>query len=69
MQPEIDLGPVTLKTFGIMFSLGFLGAAAVVWRRFKELGKPVDWTYEIIFAALIGGIVGARVYYMTQHWS
>src|SRR5436305_2042928 len=25
--------------------------------------------YEIIFAGLIGGIVGAWVYYMTQHWS
>ena len=68
MQPEIDLGPLTLKTFGIMFSLGFLGAAAVCWRRFKELGKPVDWAYEIIFASLIGGVVGARLYYMTQHW-
>jgi phosphatidylglycerol---prolipoprotein diacylglyceryl transferase len=68
VQPEIDLGPLTLKTFGIMFSLGFLGAAAVCWRRFRELGKPGDWAYEIIFAALVGGIVGARIYYMTQHW-
>src|SRR4051812_24148430 len=68
MQPELDLGPLTLKTFGIMFSLAFLGAAAVCWRRFRELGKPGDWAYEMTFAALIGGIVGARAYYMTQHW-
>jgi phosphatidylglycerol---prolipoprotein diacylglyceryl transferase len=68
MQPEIDLGPLTLKTFGIMFSLAFLGAAAVCWRRFKELGKPVDWAYEMTFAALVGGIVGARGYYMVQNW-
>jgi phosphatidylglycerol:prolipoprotein diacylglycerol transferase len=69
VQPEIDLGPLTLKTFGIMFSLGFIAAGAVVARRLKELGKPVDWAYEIIFAALIGGLIGARVYYMAQHWS
>jgi phosphatidylglycerol:prolipoprotein diacylglycerol transferase len=68
MQPEIDLGPLTLKTFGIMFALGFLGAAAVCGRRFKELGKPADWAYEMIFAALVGGIVGARGYYMAQNW-
>jgi phosphatidylglycerol:prolipoprotein diacylglycerol transferase len=68
MQPEIDLGPLTLKTFGIMFALGFLGAAAVCGRRFKELGKPVDWAYEMIFAALVGGIVGARGYYLAQNW-
>jgi phosphatidylglycerol---prolipoprotein diacylglyceryl transferase len=69
VQPEIDLGPLTLKTFGIMFSLGFLAAGAVVARRLRELGKPIDWAYEILFAALIGGLVGARVYYMAQHWS
>ena len=69
MQPEIDLGPVALKTFGLMFALGFLAAAAVSGRRFKELGKPVDWAYEMIFAGLVGGIVGARGYYLVQNWS
>lgn len=69
MQPEIHLGPLTIQTFGIMFSLGFIGAGAVVARRLKEIGKPVDWAYEVMFAALIGGLVGARVYYMAQHWS
>jgi phosphatidylglycerol:prolipoprotein diacylglycerol transferase len=69
VQPEIDLGPLTLKTFGIMFALGFLGAGAVCGRRFKELGKPVDWAYEMIFAALVGGIIGARAYYLIQNWS
>ena len=68
MQPEIDLGPLTLKTFGIMFALGFLGAGAVSARRFKELGKPPDWAYEMIFAGLVGGIVGARAYYLVQNW-
>jgi phosphatidylglycerol---prolipoprotein diacylglyceryl transferase len=69
MQPEIHLGPFTLQTFGIMFSLGFIGAGLLVARRLKELGKPVDWAYELIFAALIGGLVGARLYYIVQHWS
>jgi phosphatidylglycerol---prolipoprotein diacylglyceryl transferase len=68
VQPEIDLGPLTLKTFGIMFSLGFLGAGAVCARRFKELGKPADWAYEMVFAGLVGGIVGARGYYLIQNW-
>jgi phosphatidylglycerol---prolipoprotein diacylglyceryl transferase len=68
MQPEIHLGPLTLKTFGIMFALGFLGAAAVCGRRFKELGKPADWAYELIFSGLVGGVVGARAYYLVQNW-
>jgi len=69
MQPEIHLGPLTLKTFGIMFSLGFIAAGAVVAKRLKELGKPADWAYEMIFSSLVGGLVGARVYYMAQNWS
>jgi phosphatidylglycerol---prolipoprotein diacylglyceryl transferase len=69
VQPEIHLGPLELKTFGLMFALGFLAAGAVIARRFEELGKPVDWAYEMTFSALVGGIVGARVYYLAQHWS
>lgn len=63
MIPEI--GPV--KTFGVMFALAFLACGAMAWRRFQELGKSSDWAYEIVFAALIGGLVGARVYYLIQH--
>ena len=47
MQPEIDLGPLTLQTFGICFALAFLASGALVARRLRELGKPVDWAYEI----------------------
>jgi phosphatidylglycerol:prolipoprotein diacylglycerol transferase len=68
VQPEIQLGPLELKTFGMMFALGFLTAGAVVARRFSELGKPVDWAYEMVFAALVGGLVGARLYYVVQNW-
>jgi phosphatidylglycerol---prolipoprotein diacylglyceryl transferase len=68
MQPEIELGPVALQTFGICFAFGFLAAAAGLARRLRELGKPPDWAYEMIFAALIGGLVGSRIDYMLQNW-
>ena len=69
MQPEIDIGPVTLQTFGLMFALGFIVAGAILAKRLDELGKPPDWAYEMVFAALIGGIVGARVDFLIQNWS
>jgi phosphatidylglycerol:prolipoprotein diacylglycerol transferase len=68
VQPEIHIGPLTLQTFGICFALAFLAAGALVGRRFKELGRPTDWAYEMTFAALIGGIVGARVDFVIQNW-
>jgi phosphatidylglycerol---prolipoprotein diacylglyceryl transferase len=68
VQPEIDLGPIQLQTFGICFGLGFLAAAAVLARRLRELGKPPDWSYEVIFAGLLAGLVGSRVDYLVQNW-
>jgi phosphatidylglycerol---prolipoprotein diacylglyceryl transferase len=69
VQPQIDILGIPVKTFGVMFALGFVAAGLVVARRFKELGKPVDWAYELIFAGLVGGLVGSRVYFLLQHTS
>jgi len=68
MQPEIHLGPLTLQTFGIAFALAFLASGSLFARRLHELGKPIDWAYEAIFAALIGGLVGSRLDYIIQNW-
>ena len=68
MQPEIQIGPLELQTFGICFAAGFIVAAAVLARHFKEIGRPPDWSYELIFAGLVGGIVGSRVDYLLQNW-
>ncbi|HMC50296.1 MAG TPA: prolipoprotein diacylglyceryl transferase family protein, partial [Solirubrobacterales bacterium] len=69
MYPEIHVGPLTLQTFGLMFALAFLGAGALIWKRLGEIGKPPDWAYEMGFAALAGGVVGSRVYFLVQNYS
>jgi phosphatidylglycerol---prolipoprotein diacylglyceryl transferase len=68
LQPDLEIGPLELKTFGLCFAAGFIVAAAVLARHLKELGKPVDWAYEIIFAGLVGGVIGSRVDYLLQNW-
>ena len=68
LQPEIHIGPIDLQTFGICFALGFLAAGAVLSRRLRELRRPPDWAYEIVFASLIGGLVGSRIDYLLQNW-
>ena len=68
MQPDLQIGPLELKTFGLCFAAGFIAAAAVLARHLKELGKPVDWAYEMIFAALVGGVIGSRVDFLIQNW-
>ena len=68
MKPEIQIFGLSIKTFGVTFALGFIACWGLVARRLRELGKPVDWSYEIIFAALVGGVVGARAYYLIQNY-
>jgi phosphatidylglycerol:prolipoprotein diacylglycerol transferase len=61
-----EIGP--LQTFGLMFGLGFVVAGAIIARRLAELGKPVDWAYEMAFSALVGGFLGARIYWILDNW-
>ena len=68
MQPEIHVLGVSLKTFGITFAVAFAAIGLIVARRLRELGKPVEWAYELTLASLAGGLVGARVYFIVQHY-
>jgi phosphatidylglycerol---prolipoprotein diacylglyceryl transferase len=69
VQPEIHIFGLTLQTFGLMMGLGFVVAGICVARFLEELGKPSDWAYEIVFAALVGGLIGARVWWIGENWS
>ncbi len=69
MKPEVVVFGISIKTFGVTFALGFLACGMVIARRLRELDKPVDWAYEIVFAALIGGLVGSRAYYLIQNYN
>ena len=69
MQPEIHIFGLTLQTFGLMMGLGFVVAGICASRHIQELGKPQDWAYEMVFAALVGGLVGARLWWIGENWS
>ena len=68
MLPEIHLGPLTIQTFGICFAVGFIAAAGIIGRRFRELGENPDWTWELTFSTMVGGLVGSRIDYMVENW-
>ncbi len=69
MQPEIHVLGLTLQSFGLMMGLGFIVAGLLAARHLHELGRPVDFAYEIVFAALIGGVAGARLWWVAENWS
>ena len=67
MLESFDVFGLDVKTFGLFFALNFVAWGAVIARRLREIGKPVDWSYEIVFAAVVGGLIGARGYYLLQN--
>lgn len=67
MIPEIDIGPVELQTFGIMLALALISCGLLASRRLRELGKPGDWAYEMVLAAGLGGVAGAKIDWIIQN--
>ena len=67
MVAHIHIGGITIQTFGIFFALNFIAWGLLAARRLGELRKPVDWAYEIVIAAVVGGLIGARAYYLIQN--
>jgi phosphatidylglycerol:prolipoprotein diacylglycerol transferase len=69
VQPEIHILGITLQSFGLCLGLAFVVCAILTARYLQEIGKPVDWAYEFIFAALVGGIAGARLWWIAENWA
>ena len=67
MIPELELGPIDVQTFGLVLALALIADGLIVAKRLRELGRPVDWAYESVFAAGVGGIVGSKIDWMLQN--
>ncbi len=67
MLQEIDVLGLDVKTFGLFFALNFVAWGAIVAVRLRELGKPPDWAWEMVFVALAGGFIGARLYWILDN--
>ena len=68
MFPDVfTIGPFTLHSFGLMIVLGVLAAGWFVRRDLAERGLPARLAVELVTAAAIGGVLGARLYYLVEH--
>ncbi len=66
MYPELlKLGPVTIYSFGLMAAIGFLMGGYLLEKEMVRIGKDKELAGSIILSALIGGIVGAKAYYLV----
>ncbi len=66
----IRLGPLTLTGYGVMMMVAFVMAGWAIQLELRERGWNEDYAADIILAAVVGGLVGAKVWYVvvTRDW-
>jgi phosphatidylglycerol:prolipoprotein diacylglycerol transferase len=58
-----------ISPHGVGIAVGFLFGAWILSREGRRRGVQLDHVNQMVFWALIGAIVGARLFYVIAHWS
>lgn len=62
MMPTLgQVGAFRVQSFGLCVAVAFVAAGVVMHRDFARKGEPTDLAWEMVVAALVGGLVGARL--------
>ena len=65
MYPYLfEIGPFTIASFGTMVALGFLSALLVLKKELVRKGIDGDLAGSIITASMLGGLAGAKLYFI-----
>lgn len=62
------LGGEPVTSFGVMMLLSFLTAGFLLRAEFERTGFDPERAWDFVFAAVIGGIGGAKIYYILLNW-
>jgi phosphatidylglycerol---prolipoprotein diacylglyceryl transferase len=63
-----QFGPLTIYSFGAFMALAALAAAWVVHSELKRQGYDPELASTMVFAAAIGGLIGARMLFIAEEW-
>ncbi|MCB9851340.1 MAG: prolipoprotein diacylglyceryl transferase [Phycisphaerales bacterium] len=71
MHPELFRIPFLdhpVKSYGAMLTLGFLTGVWLSMRRAERMKCDPDLVLNLGFIALVGGVAGARIFYVLHYW-
>lgn len=61
----IHLGPLEITGYGLMLMVAFLMGGWLIARQLREHQLREDYAADVVAAAVIGGIVGAKLWYVA----
>ncbi len=64
----LELGPIPLRSYGLMMALAFAVGILVARRRARAEGMDPDLIIDFAFFVIIASILGARFTYVAGHW-
>jgi phosphatidylglycerol---prolipoprotein diacylglyceryl transferase len=62
------IGSFAVTSFGVMMFLAFITAAWTLSLQLKRRGMDADFAWDVLGWVAIGGIAGAKLYYLALHW-
>jgi phosphatidylglycerol:prolipoprotein diacylglycerol transferase len=62
------LGGTPITSFGVLMFAAFLVAAEVHRAEMRRAGEDPEKSWDLLFSAVIGGILGAKGYYLLLNW-
>jgi phosphatidylglycerol---prolipoprotein diacylglyceryl transferase len=62
------VGGLTVNAYGVMAVIAMIAAGLVVQRLAGRLGLDPGASLEVTVAAIGGGLAGARLYWIAEHW-
>lgn len=65
--PQISLGPLELRTFGLVVAIGVLIGAWLAARYGEGYGIPRDTTYSLAMRMVVAGVIGSRLTWVLSH--
>ncbi|WP_071433557.1 prolipoprotein diacylglyceryl transferase [Angelakisella massiliensis] len=63
-----SIGDFPIYWYGITFALAFLVGVAYFYRHSRQVGIHPDDGFDILLCAVVGGVIGARAYYVIFQW-
>jgi phosphatidylglycerol:prolipoprotein diacylglycerol transferase len=61
----VHLGPLEVTGYGLMLMVAFLMGGWLIARQLRESQLREDYAADIVAAAVIGGIIGAKLWYVA----
>ena len=65
----IEIGPLPIRSFGLMVALALFAGAVRLAYSFKHYGLDTRLAERYVTAAGISGLLGARLWFIAENWS